>query len=110
LLPKTDGDTWLTASFAEYEHIVAHERRLKEEAADGKLTDRNREDLALDLYGYRSRYLAAARASEDVPLTKIRSQHDRDEWYRIASGKGVLLLHELRKKMGDGKFADMMDA
>jgi hypothetical protein len=47
---------------------------------------------------------------EDLPLTRIRAQFDRPEWYNIASGKGVLFLHELRKKLGDGKFADMMDA
>ena len=43
-------------------------------------------------------------------MTKIHSRFDNNDWYRIASGKGVLLLHELHKKLGDGKFADMMDA
>jgi hypothetical protein len=110
LLPKSDADVWLAAAFADYQPIVAHERRLKEQATDGKLNDHDREALAVELYAYRSRYLAAARAWEDTPLWAIRSQKDRDEWYRIASGKGVLLMHELRKKLGDGKFADMMDA
>jgi hypothetical protein len=110
LLPKADADTWLAAAFADYEPIFAHERRLKEQATDGKISDRDREQLAVELYSYRSRYLAAIRSADDVPLAKIQSQSDRDEWYRIASGKGVLLLHELRKKLGDGKFADMMDA
>jgi hypothetical protein len=120
LLPKTDADVWLAAAFADYEPIFSHERRLKEQATDGKLSDHDREALAVDLFAYRSRYLAAVvassrylagvRASEEVALSKIRSQHDRDEWYRIASGKGVLLLHEVRKMLGDDKFADMMDA
>jgi hypothetical protein len=110
LFPKTEGDVWLATAFADYEPIVAHERRFKEQASDGKLSDKDREQLAVELYGYRSRYLSAIRTVEDVPLTKIRAQFDRPEWYYIASGKGVLFLHELRKKLGDGKFADMMDA
>jgi hypothetical protein len=110
LLPNTDGDVWLASAFADYERIFSHERRLKQQATDEKLSDRDKEQIAVELYGYRSRYLAAARASEDVPLTKIHSRFDQSDWYRIASGKGVLLLHELRKKLGDGKFADMMDA
>src|SRR5262249_32497290 len=110
LLPKTEGDIWLAAAFADYEPIFAHERRLKEQAGDSKPSDRDREQIAVDLYAYRSRYLSAIRTVEDVPLTKIRSQFDRSEWYHIASGKGVLFLNELRMKLGDGKFADMMDA
>jgi hypothetical protein len=110
LLPKTDADVWLAAAFAEYEPIFAAEHRARGQAKDGKLGTEERERTAVALYGHRSRYLAAVRASADVPLSKIRAQVDRDEWYRIASGKGVLLLHELRKKLGDGKFADMMDA
>jgi hypothetical protein len=110
LLPKTDADVWLASAFADYESIFAHERRLKEQSSDGKLSDRDKEQIAVDLYRYRSRYLGAIRSAEDVPLSKIRIDTERDEWYRIASGKGVLLLHELRKKLGDGKFADMMDA
>jgi hypothetical protein len=110
LFPKTSADVWLATAFAEYEPIFARERKAKEQAKDGKMSEDDRQRTALALYSCRSRYLAAVRASEDVPLTKIRSQYDRDEWYRIASGKGVLLLHEVRNKLGDGKFADMMDA
>jgi hypothetical protein len=110
IFPKTDGDVWLAAAFAQYEPIFSHERQAKDKATDGKLSDEDKEHTALQLYGCRSRYLAAVRASEDTPLSKIRSSFESDEWYRIAACKGVLLLHELRKKLGDGKFADMMDA
>jgi hypothetical protein len=32
------------------------------------------------------------------------------DWYDLASGKGILLLAELRRRMGDEKFEEMMDA
>jgi hypothetical protein len=110
LLPKSDADVWLATAFADYEPIFSHERRMKDQSTDGKLSDSDKEQIAVELFGYRSRYLAAVRSAEDVPLSKIHTDTERDEWYRIASGKGVLLLHELHKKLGDGKFADMMDA
>jgi hypothetical protein len=107
LLPKTGGDVWLAAAFAEYERIYAREQQLTHE---GKLSKADREQLAVDLFAYRSKYLAAARVDDDVPLAKIRATAEHDEWYRIASGKGVLLLESLRMLVGDDKFADMMDA
>src|SRR5262249_9608453 len=33
-----------------------------------------------------------------------------DEWYRVAVGKGVLLLNELRRSVGADKFARLMDS
>jgi hypothetical protein len=107
LLPKTDADVWLAAAFADYERIYAREKQLTQ---DGKLSKADREQLAVDLFACRSKHLAAARVNGDVPLAKIRATAERDEWYRIASGKGVLLLHQLRKLIGDDRFADMMDA
>jgi hypothetical protein len=37
LLPKTSGDIWLAAAFAEYEHVVALENALRREADDASL-------------------------------------------------------------------------
>jgi hypothetical protein len=37
LLPKTPGDIWLAAAFAEYEHVVALENALRREADDASL-------------------------------------------------------------------------
>src|SRR5262249_17864218 len=48
------------------------------------------------------------RASADVPLAKIVACTDEDAWYRIASGKGVLLLHALRERLGDDAFEKAM--
>jgi hypothetical protein len=103
LLPKTDGDAWLAAAFAEYETVVAHEKKRKDTPAD-------REENALDLLGHRTRYLAAAGAGTEQPLLKTRSSFTDDGWYHTASGKGCLLLHELRRLAGKEKFASLMDS
>jgi hypothetical protein len=108
LLPKTDGDIWLATAFADYQKIVALENALEEK--DGKLSQDECDKLAVELYAHRSNYLAASRIRADVPLAKIRSEITRDDWYRIASGKGVLLLHELRKAVGNKTFQDTMDS
>ena len=44
-----------------------------------------------------------------MPLTETRADLRSDEWYDIASGKGVLILAELRKRMGDQPFLEFMD-
>ena len=61
LLPKTDADVWLAAAFAEYQKIVALEQALRT-AGDGKLTSAERDRLAVEVFGYRASYLAAARS------------------------------------------------
>src|SRR5205823_15109139 len=33
-----------------------------------------------------------------------------DEWYRIATGKGILVLHELHEALGTEKFCAVMDS
>src|SRR5207248_2281586 len=48
--------------------------------------------------------------SADMPLSKTVSNFAKDEWYRIANGKGVLVLHELRQLLGDKPFEEMMDS
>jgi hypothetical protein len=104
ILPKTDGDIWLAAAFAEYEKIVA-----LDEKTNGHPSTEDHDHLGLELFAHRSNYLAAARIRGDVPLAKIRSENGRDDWYRIASGKGVLVLHELRRVVGAKEFQEIMD-
>jgi hypothetical protein len=43
-------------------------------------------------------------------LTQIKSDLTSDDWYQIASGKGVLALHALRGCLGDPLFEDTMDS
>ncbi len=54
-------------------------------------------------------YELGARAGGDVPLAKTRSNLHDDNWYKVASGKGVLLLHGLRGLLGDDDFDRFMD-
>jgi hypothetical protein len=111
ILPKTDADTWLSAAFAEYERIVAEEHALQAPAHGGSLSARAREQIAVSLFAPISRYLAAVarRGGSDLPLSETRADLRSDEWYDIASGKGVLVLAELRTVMGDGPFESFMD-
>jgi hypothetical protein len=127
LLPKTDSDVWLTTAFADYERVYSGERLQRrrgnpEQRRSGSAAER----LGLDLYGFRSGYLAALRSggddlalnpsaiakqpTTDVPLSKTASDLAKDEWYRVANGKGVLVLHELRQLLGDKAFEEMMDS
>ena len=109
LFPATDGDIWLATAFANYERIVALENAFLKKADDGELKDADRDQIALELFRYRADYELGARAGGDVALTKIKRDMRRDDWYRIASGKGVLLLHALRGKMGATAFDALMD-
>jgi hypothetical protein len=109
LLPKTDADIWLATAFAKYERIVALEKSLLKHSTDHKLSDADQEKVAVALFAHRADYELGSRAFEDVPLNKIKSDIKRDEWYRIASGKGVLLLHSLRQHLGAENFDAMME-
>jgi hypothetical protein len=108
LLPATDADTWLAAGFTAYERVVALEKDLAQ-ASGGKLTKADREKIELALFAHRAGYGLAARARPEKALRDTRSDLRSDEWHRVASGKGVLLLHELRRRMGPEAFAEMMD-
>jgi hypothetical protein len=111
LLPKADADAWLAAAFADYEKIVAFEKSLREKADDKKLDAEDREKLAVAQWEPRSRYLTAVRRmGRDVPLAETKADPKCGDWCDLASGKGVLLLAELRAQMGGAKFDEMMDA
>jgi hypothetical protein len=113
IFPKTDADVWLATAFANYEHLVAQENSFRDhgetKSKKDRLTTKERDRLAVWLHGFKSAYLASARATRDVPLSQTRSDIAQSEWYQIASGKGVLLLHELRKIVGRTAFEQMMD-
>ncbi len=111
LLPETDADLWLAAAFADYERIVAQEKAIRAHAGGGKLGIRDRERLALALFAPTSRYLTAVarRGGHDLALSEVHADLRSDEWYDIASGKGALVLAELRAIMGDKPFDRFMD-
>jgi hypothetical protein len=110
LFPKTSADAWLAAGFSDYERIVALETSLWKRAHSGSFSQDDKDRLAVQLFHYQSEYLAGARAGEDVPLAKIQSDTTHDEWYRMAEGKGVLLLHQLRKLLGSDVFVKAMES
>jgi hypothetical protein len=109
LFSKTDADIWLAAAFADYHRYVVAEKNMRL-ANDGKLKDEDKERLEVYRNNFRSRYLAAAKSAGDKPLNEIKKAMETDEWYRIASGKGFLLMNELRQLLGDPLFEDTMDA
>jgi hypothetical protein len=109
ILPQSDGDIWLAAAFAEYERYVAKEKAMRAKH-DGTLTPANRDALAVDLFAWQTAYRSAVRKIKDVPLTEIKSDLLSDDWYKLAAGKGVLVLHQLRKVLGDQVFAETMDS
>jgi hypothetical protein len=110
VLPKTAGDAWLAAGFSDYERYVALESALWKRNKSESLSQDDKDRLAVQLFQYQSEFLAGARAGKDIPLSKIESDISRDEWYRMAEGKGVLLLHQLRKLLGHEPFAHAMES
>jgi hypothetical protein len=109
ILPATDADVWLATGFANYEKCVALEKALRVRS-EGQLTRADRDRLAVELFQHRADYELGARAREEAPLVETRRQLREDYWYRVAAGKGVLLLAHLRIKLGDEAFDAAMDA
>lgn len=112
LLPESAADLWLAAAFADYEKIVALELACRSELeSDVESLPRADTDLIdLALFHHESRWQAAARrAGGDVALTATLPDRTHAEWYDIASGKGVLLLKQLRDRLGLEKFREVMD-
>jgi hypothetical protein len=110
LLPATDADTWLAVGFAAYEKVVALEKALAKQHDDGQLTRDDRDRLALALFACRADYELGSRAAPEQPLARTKADVRQNDWYRVAAGKGVWLLHDLRTRMGPEKFDAMMDA
>jgi hypothetical protein len=110
LLPKTAADAWLATAFSEYERYVSLESALWKRTSGSSLSQEDKDRLAVQLFQYQSEFLTGARSAKDVPLAKIESDVARDEWYRMAEGKGVLLLHQLCKLVGHDAFVKAMES
>jgi Phospholipase B len=108
LLPQSDADTWLVTAFASYERFVSMENAMRKRD-DGKLSPEDRDRLAVALFQYRTEYELGKRAHPEAPLSKTKADVRQSDWHRVASGKGVLLLHALRRELGAEKFAAMME-
>jgi hypothetical protein len=121
ILPAGDGDIWLTSGFARFQDHVAREKQLlsdKDNAknkpvdpdSDDALTQDERDELAVGLFGYRSAALSEGMAQQSLALRAIKSDVSDDKWFRAAAGRGVMLLCELRRRLGPDKFDAAMDA
>ncbi|MES2206090.1 MAG: hypothetical protein V4525_04745 [Pseudomonadota bacterium] len=110
LLPLADSDIWLTTAFANYERIVARENKLKRLAEKGVLKASHLEELGVEISFYRSMYAQGARSGQDYALSHIKSSFRDDQWFNVATGKGVLFLHTLRGIVGAETFDTAMEA
>ena len=45
----------------------------------------------------------------EIPLTDVKRSVASDAWYQLASAKGVVLLHELRRALGAEVFDQALD-
>jgi hypothetical protein len=88
---------------------VALEKALLSRAGKKGLSEDDRDRLAVALLGHRARYEQGARAGQEPALAKVRRDMRSDDWHRVAQGKGVLLLHALRERLGAAAFDQVMD-
>lgn len=111
ILAKSDADAWLASAFADYERIVALELAYKARHDDGKLTEAEEAEIALERYRHESdRWLATLQVGHDIPLAEIKPDTTSRAWYGLASSKGVETLAAARRAMGDKPFLAFMDA
>jgi hypothetical protein len=111
LLPKTDADIWLAVAFADYEKQVALEKAMVDQSPNHQVGREDREQLTAELFNARAEYELGVRAAGgDVPLSQIHQDLASDDWYRVAAGKGFLVLHELRQILGADRFEEAMDS
>lgn len=110
ILPKTDGDIWLATSFAEFERLAAMERAFHQQS-NGPLSIEQRRRMALERNQFRSMYESTiGRGGKHISLSEIKPTVESDDWNRQATGKGVLVLHELRLLLTADVFDRAMDA
>jgi hypothetical protein len=101
---ETETKTTRTADAAdddddESDDAKTHPSKKKPSHDDDLREGRDLVDLAL--FQHESNWLTAVRrVGRDIPLTETKSDFAQSDWYRIASGKGVMLLSALRKQMG----------
>jgi hypothetical protein len=106
LLPKDDADIWLATAFAEYEHLVAEEYL---SLSNGATADKARDVLDKEIAKVKNTFTTTSKKL-DVPLAELKASTTSSDWYRLASNKGVLLLHALRQQIGAETFDKAMDA
>jgi hypothetical protein len=110
ILPKTDADLWLASAFAEYERIAAIDRAFRQESSDS-LNSGQRLRLGLERNGERTSSTGAfGREGKGFALSEIHASISDDEWYHRATGKGVLVLNELRRLLTPAVFDPAMDS
>jgi len=109
LLPANDADIWLTNGFAIYRGLATRGKYLAAKALTAGVNARSMDDLATELFYYRSVYEQGARNSEELPLSKIQASYREQTWSQLALGKGVLLLHSLNGLVGAEKFDKLME-
>ena len=69
-----------------------------------------RDLVDLALFQYESKWLTTVRrVGRDIPLTQTRPDPAEGDWYRLASGKGVMLLAALRDQFGTEAFVRCLD-
>ena len=126
ILPAGDGDVWLASGFARFQDYVAdekddlktHELEREKDAdtdkpatqpGDGGLTQDERDKLAVELFRFRAAAMSEGMDQLSVPLANIKSDVSDDNWFRSAAGRGVMLLSELRRRIGAEQFDEAMD-
>jgi hypothetical protein len=106
LLAKSDADLWLTEGFAAYERIVALEQTLRADHDDGKLTDEDKDRLAIEMNLHRVRFVPAGRNESEV---ENQASLERSRFVRSETARGVFRLDALRHALGDERFIAVMD-
>lgn len=109
LLPASDSDIWLSNGFACYHGQAVREKYLSAKAKESGIDQRGMDDLATELFFYRSVYEQGARIGEEVPLSKLKVDYHGESWDELSQGKGVLLLNSLRGMVGPEKFDELME-
>jgi hypothetical protein len=91
VLAATDADVWLPAA------IVACREAL------------GAKDVDLAAFQARARAGAAERRlGKRLPLTALQPEARQGDWYEVGSGKGTLLLLDLRREIGEARFDELM--
>ncbi|HEV3143331.1 MAG TPA: C45 family autoproteolytic acyltransferase/hydrolase [Gemmataceae bacterium] len=108
ILPQSDSDIWLASAFAGYERLVAQEYEKRK--SHSSLSAGDRQSLALERNACRTKFMSTVGAGEPPGLADIRHDDRTDAWYKQASGKGVLVLQELRRLLSPRVFDSAMES
>jgi hypothetical protein len=117
----SDRDLWLAAGAPRYYAIAEEERKAElaharatggdahdgddDAASDDDAKSKERHDARSRAIGLlKSQWLAASMRGGDRPLDALKFDFTSDLWHHLAEQKGALVLHELRRALGDDKF------